>query len=284
MTMQSLEPIQDTQYPQLDMDSIVSFLTLTNNEVRCLALACLKTNVYVPETEVYDSIILGSKRLAANPPIKRWDFGSTIALNPSSVVVTRHEPGKERNFKRTETGELAAALGGHLLNLSKISNFPISAVLGEHTPLRRVKDKKQFIDSYESRLIVLQGLYTMAANNWQRSGRLYEYYDKNGLNKRTANNHIKQLENNNIVERRVRSNPKGGRIFEQKLVEDGYFKPNELVEKFLTVIGRFAIHDSEFIKEGLQYGKAITNDKVYLPGLVQRTLYNSSHYKQTTNK
>lgn len=281
MKMAENSPI--TSVDHLDVDTVVKFLSLVPNELRGLSLAVLRTDVEVTEAEAYDAIMTEGNGQAAALPIRRGDFGSMMKLNSPEAVVVGHKPNRGLTFTRTAIGELAAALAGHLLNLSKISAVPTGAILGEYKPATSYRDKEN-IASFEARLIVLHGLFTLAAHKWKRSGRLYDFYEKHGLDEGAASGHLKKLAKHNLVERRARPNPNGGRIFETRLVQTGFLETPELVRRFLTIIGRFAVLDPDFISEGLEYADVVSHDRVYVPGLIQRATFHDSHYRRSNKK
>jgi len=269
---------QLTHPDHLAIDVVTGFLGVTNNELKCLTLAALSTNVPVPESDVFNTIMIESGGMPVEP-LTKSAFGLVVERMPDQAVITEAHDKGERTFTRTETGELATALGGHLLNLSKVSSISTRVILGEHSPARPLTNGRETIDSFEARLIVLHGLFTMALGRWQRSGSLYDMLEENGLDRRAASSHIRQLVDSKLVERRTRPNPRGGSIFENRLAPTNeFFGAPELVRRFLTIIGRFAVLDPTFIGEGLEYADDIVHDRVYVPGLVQRTVFRSSHY------
>jgi hypothetical protein len=282
--MSSLETPSGSSAEHFEFDTIVNSLAITNSELRCLALGALSLNRFVPGEDAYNQIMLEANGQSAPAKIDLMDFNSMVEKTLKEGVETDRDDSGKRIFKKTLPGEGYNILGGHRLNLSVISNIPTIALLGEHTVPRRLGNNGESIDSFEARLVVLEALHTLSSSRWRRTGDLYDRVGENGVSKRVALSHLDQLEEFRLVEHRARPNPKGGRIFEHRVVQSGYFRPPELIEKALTIIRRFAIFDRDFIEEGLDHSERILKSKEHVPGLVQRAIYNDSHFRNTAKK
>ncbi|HUD10204.1 MAG TPA: hypothetical protein VMR28_00860 [Candidatus Saccharimonadales bacterium] len=266
-----------------DMDLVTDYLALTYNELNCLALAGLRVGIPTTESELHHEIMVDAKGMPSRrfPPS---EFGVRVERMPSSAVVTERAPEGGRRFIKTETGELATALAGHLLNLSKITSVPTKVILGTYSPKKKEKiSGKERLNSFEARLIVLHGLYTTARDQWQKSNTLYETLQSNGVKRRVADKHMRSLRHNHLVEREKLHNPRGGDTFKNRIREtNGFISPAELIGDFLTIVGRFAILDPTFIREGLEYADDIVHDDRWVPGLVQRAIHKSDHFGKSS--
>ncbi len=266
---------------QLAIGEVLDFLAITNSELRCLALTAISPDTVTAGTDAYKEVMAIPSGSVNTAPFSEGDFNSMLARHFNDFVVTTHDSQGRRSFIKTRAGHLATSLAGHRLDLSVKSNVATGVLLGEHVPSRPTIKGQRAIGSIEARIIMLHGLHKLSAHGWQRNGRLYMQLAEHGVSERLAAYHLGRLEDSNIVERRTRPNPHGGRFFEHRLSTNRYFETSELVGRFLAIIAHFSILDDAFLSSGQELAVGVLSNKRYVPGLVKRAVYNDSHFRRT---
>ena len=278
-----------TQTNHLDVQLVVPFLNVTNNAFKSLGLTAIPSGEGRDGQEVrqdfpYAKIMLQKNGLP-NDNYTYHHYAALFKQMPDEFVQKGLNDEGMPTFSRMHLGDIAAALGGHFMDLSLEHDVSTQILLGERSVARTIAGV-EYVSAFEARLVILHNLYTMARGEWLDHGELYEAGEKYGIISRTAAKHIRQLRNASFIETRTRGRVGAkGKVYESQLVDSGEFSDSiEIIEKLLIIIAKFAIQDPEFLEQGKLRGIEIVNDGVAVPKLIEQSNRDSRHYGKHSRK
>lgn len=264
----------------LDIATITTVLGGVNTELKCLALAPLDTDSPLTQQALHQNTLsdYGDKLLQRKIPPS--ELGNVIAGMPEGFVDISTNPGGERTFRLGRIGYSAAALGGHLVTMSRETAVPTRTLVGESFKLQK-PDGRECIGTIEARLVVLTGLLTLAEKRWQPTAALAEEFSRFGLTSNsTVSAHLTHLVEVGLVD--CRPNPRHAGRYQYRIAgENGHVPPAETIRRYLAIVGRFALLEPEFMDQGRADLEKIRQEKKLIPYLVKRAFASTKHTGKT---
>jgi hypothetical protein len=272
----------------LDVATVTTFVAGVNTEFKCSIMEALMSRFGLPMTErqVFEASLLPSADPLPNRKLQSNNVATAIMKFPAGLVEIGQSPtSKERDYTLTQAGMLSAAIGGHLMRLSAVSNKPIRQITGEYTGNAGVLS---YVGSLEARLIALSGLMTHALHQWKPSTFLYREFAKFGLSKQAAAAHLSRIHEAGLSDTTKIANDEGkierihrirpGNLNKHHSVES---RPANIIHEYLSVIGQFAMMDVDFLNEGIYLLKSICQDDKTMSFMITRSFVSTAHTKQT---
>jgi hypothetical protein len=266
----------------LQLSTITPFLAGCNTEFKCAAIEPLAAQVGEPmtEREMYDATILDITTPLLSNKITPNHMGNALSRLPTGLVEISINPETEkRQYALTKEGLLSAAIGGHLMRLSEISNTPIRSFVGEYSANKLPEGS---INSLEARVLILGGLYKYARRKWRSTTFLHEQLEKHGLNLRPTETHLGRLKEAGLVNHRVTRSPEGWNIAWHRIkpANSNIYDPAKIIGGYLDIIGQFALMDAEFLDEGLDQLSRVCHDEKTMPFMIKRSFVSASRPKK----
>ena len=285
---EAVQKLQLAGNARIPADIIEAAISSTSNEAKII---CQSTIHEEPSSLAEARAKLHQKVGSDTEPISCSQFNSIIlnSINPKFIVATESEDQEKRlTVSRTPLGKnVAAVMGGHLLNLSRTTNTPLRKLIGESK--KQVENEKQEIvlnSSISTRVALLSSLVSVGEKEWVSSSDLTENLSSREVTSISLYRHIRKLLEAKIIERknpnRESRKERDIRGYLYRIVpENSYSSPRKTVESFLAIIALTSVVDLDFIDQGLQLLDELSSDKVITPALLRRSFVNSNHTGKT---
>jgi hypothetical protein len=269
-----------TDGPFLEGDTFIPFIGATNNELKCLVLGAMGAEP-ISAKDLHHRLMVEADGASFHDMDPRR-VGVSLDRVPEKLATSEVVPGIGKLYTKTEAGEVATGLAGHMLTLSLEANRPLRTIVGDWKP-----GNGERVDSIEARLVILTGLNAIARNRWQYMSVLRSEVERFGMPSKLIHPQLERLVSAGLTEKRTGAKRSGGLENQYRLGQkstDGMVKPFEVVGKFLGIVRKFSALEPEFIDEGVEQAHTIAANKSLVPALIKRSFASDSNSSNGNGK